>query len=143
MKVLSLFGYVLMAAGMIGLIALGALFSHGPVGIGVQGIAVLLMIWARITFGARSFHATANPTAGGLVTSGPYRFIRHPIYTAIVLFVFAAAAAHLSWPAAGLALVVLAGAAIRMRLEERYLLAHYPEYAGYAARTKRMIPFLI
>jgi protein-S-isoprenylcysteine O-methyltransferase Ste14 len=42
---------------------------------------------ARVTFGRRSFHAAANPTAGGLVTTGPYRLIRHPIYTAACLFV--------------------------------------------------------
>lgn len=40
------------------------------------------MAWARLTFGRRSFHASAVPTAGGVETRGPYRFIRHPIYTA-------------------------------------------------------------
>jgi protein-S-isoprenylcysteine O-methyltransferase Ste14 len=34
---------------------------------------------ARVTFGGRSFHVGANPTEGGLVTKGPYRFVRHPI----------------------------------------------------------------
>ncbi len=142
MKTLSLLGYLLMATGILGLLAMGALFAHAPVAIGVQAIAVVLMISARITFGLRSFHATANPTKGRLVTSGPYGFIRHPIYTALVLFAFAGASAHLAPPVVGLALLVLVGAAIRMHLEERYLTAGYPEYAAYAARTKRMIPFL-
>jgi len=44
------------------------------------------MLWARLTFGGRSFHAGANPTAGGVVTTGPYRFVRHPIYAAILYF---------------------------------------------------------
>jgi protein-S-isoprenylcysteine O-methyltransferase Ste14 len=142
MKPLSLLGYLLMAAGILGLVAMGALFAHAPVAIAVQAIAVFLMIYARITFGVRSFHATANPTAGRLVTSGPYQFIRHPIYTALVLFAFAGASAHLAPAVVGLALLVLLGAAIRMHLEERYLTAGYREYAAYAARTKRMIPFL-
>jgi hypothetical protein len=41
-----------------------------------------------LTFGARSFHAGANPTDGGVVTAGPYRFFRHPIYAAILYFLW-------------------------------------------------------
>jgi len=85
---------------------------------------------------------SADPTEGGLVTSGPYRFIRHPIYTAVLLFCFAGASAHLSLRAAALALVALTGALARMWAEERLLRARYPDYAGYAARTKRMLPGL-
>jgi protein-S-isoprenylcysteine O-methyltransferase Ste14 len=142
MKLLSVLGYALMVAGLIGLFMTDSLLSRSPVVIAVQALAVVLMAWARVTFGGRSFHAAANPTEGGLVTSGPYRFIRHPIYTAVVVFSFAGAAAHLSLLAGGLALVVLAGALIRMLLEERLLVARYPEYADYAARTKRMVPWV-
>ena len=53
-----------------------ALFGTGPLTITVQAAAALLMIWARLTFGMRSFHASANPTEGGLVTRGPYRWLR-------------------------------------------------------------------
>lgn len=65
------------------------LFARHPVGIALQVAAAALMLWARLTFGTRSFHAAANPTAGGLVTTGPYRFWRHPIYAAILLFLWA------------------------------------------------------
>src|SRR5512143_586758 len=67
---------------------------RGPITITIQIIAALLMVWARLTFGIRSFHGTANPTAGGLVTTGPYRYIRHPIYAAILYFFWAGIAAH-------------------------------------------------
>ena len=60
----------------------------------VQVAAVLLMVWARMTFGRRSFHAAANPTAGGLVTWGPYRYWRHPIYSAILLFLWSGVLSH-------------------------------------------------
>ena len=100
------------------------------------------MVWARVTFGLRSFHATANTTAGGLVTSGPYRYIRNPIYTSVVLFSFTGAGAHLSSSSVVFALVVLAGALTRIFAEERFLRIRYPEYAEYAARTKRMVPLV-
>src|SRR5436305_14686109 len=71
-----------------------ALFCRNPIVIAVQVLAALLMIWARLTFGLRSFHAAATPTAGGLVDTGPYRYWRHPIYAAILYFVWAGALCH-------------------------------------------------
>lgn len=142
MKFLSLIGVVLMAGGTMGLFFANLLFSLNAAVIAIQALAVILMVWARITFGLRSFHATANPTEGGLVTRGPYAFVRHPIYTAVCLFVVAGALANLSWAASALALAVFLGTGIRMLLEERLLLGRYPEYAAYAASTKRMIPYI-
>jgi len=108
----------------------------------VQVVAILLMIWARMTFGHRSFHAVANPTEGGLVTTGPYHYLRHPIYAAVLWFVMSGAAAHLSLESILLALVLVAGAALRIYAEERLVVQRYPEYVAYAARTPRVIPFL-
>jgi protein-S-isoprenylcysteine O-methyltransferase Ste14 len=95
-----------------------------------------------VTFGRRSYHPAANPTAGGLVTTGPYRFIRHPIYTAVCLFVSAGAAAHLSLITILLCAVVWGGAIARMFCEERLVALRYPEYRQYAVSTARMIPFV-
>jgi protein-S-isoprenylcysteine O-methyltransferase Ste14 len=138
LKTFSLLGLLVMIAALVGLYATGSLFSSQPLVIAFQVAAGLLMIWARVTFGRRSFHAAANPTAGGLVTSGPYRYIRHPIYTAVCLFGWAGVAAHRS--AAGV--VLLAGGLMRMLSEERLVAERYPEYGEYARRTKRMIPFV-
>lgn len=140
MKALSILGYLLMVAGLLGLFAVDSILATGAAGIAAQVAAAALMIWARVTFGFRSFHATANPTEGRLVTTGPYAFVRHPIYTAIGLFAIAAAASHPSWIAAGCVLLVAAGAGVRIALEERMLRERYPGYAAYAARVKRVIP---
>jgi protein-S-isoprenylcysteine O-methyltransferase Ste14 len=142
-KLLSLIGYLLMAAGLVGLLAIRALVAPSAVAIGLQAVAVALTIWARLTFGVRSFHATANTTRGSLVTTGPYRYMRHPIYASIVLFTVGSVVGHPSWLAGGFGFVILAGAVARMLIEERFLLARYPEYAAYAARTKRMVPYLV
>ena len=142
LKLLSVVGLLLMVAALFGLVATRSLFSRSPTIIAVQIAAVALVVWARVTFGRRSFHAAANPTEGGLVTTGPYRFMRHPIYTAVCLFAFAGALAHVSLTAVGLALLVFVGALGRMLAEERLVAQRYPEYADYAARTRRMIPFV-
>jgi len=142
LKTLSLLGLLVMVAALVGLYATGNLFSSQPLVIAFQAAAGLLMIWARVTFGRRSFHAAANPTAGGLVTSGPYRYIRHPIYTAVCLFGWAGVAAHRSAAGVALGVVLLAGGLMRMLSEERLVAERYPEYGEYAKRTKRMIPFV-
>jgi protein-S-isoprenylcysteine O-methyltransferase Ste14 len=119
-----------------------ALLGAGPVTIAIQVIAVLLMIWARLTFGLRSFHAAANPTAGGLVTRGPYRWLRHPIYSAVLYFLWAAIAAHPSRNSILVGLLASALLGVRMLGEERLLREMYPEYADYARHTARVLPYI-
>jgi protein-S-isoprenylcysteine O-methyltransferase Ste14 len=129
-----------MVAALVTLFRRDSLFSLSPLVIAVQALAIALMVWARVTFGKRSFHAAADPTAGGLVTAGPYGFIRHPIYTAACLFCFAPIAAHWSFINALLGLVLLSGALTRMLAEEQMVIARYPDYRNYAQRTARMVP---
>jgi protein-S-isoprenylcysteine O-methyltransferase Ste14 len=142
LKTLSILGYFVMVGGLFGLLAMRNLFFPSPLIIALQVAAVLLLVWARVTFGRRSFHAVANPTGGGLVTSGPYRHIRHPIYTSMCLLTWAGAAGHWSWSAGLCGVLVLAGAVMRIKCEEKLVTARYPEYAAYAAKTWRMIPFV-
>jgi protein-S-isoprenylcysteine O-methyltransferase Ste14 len=142
LKALSLAGLALMMVGIAGLLAIDSLFARASAGVVAQVAAVGLMIWARLTFGRRSFHASADPTSGGLVTTGPYRFIRHPIYTAVCLFVWAGVLSNWSARAAGLAALLTLGALIRMLCEERLVVAAYPEYRDYARKTRRMVPYV-
>ena len=142
MQVVSIAGLLAMVVGFVGLITGRAIISSSPLVIGVQLAAVALMFWARITFGRRSFHAAANPTAGGLVTTGPYRFIRHPIYTAACLICWPPVLAHLSVRSVVLGCLVLVGAVMRMLAEERLLVQRYPAYRQYVVATKRMVPYV-
>src|SRR5690242_6596343 len=142
-KQVSLLAVAVLVAAVLGLYFEKLLFADGVVGITLQVAAAALMLAARLTFGARSFHAGANPTEGGLVTGGPYRFIRHPIYAAILLFTWAGVSSHLAPLSVALAIVASAGVGVRIVCEERLVTAAYPEYADYARRTKRIIPFVL
>lgn len=135
--------FALLVLSIVGLVYTGNLLAVGPVAIGLQVAAFLLMIWARLTFGFRSFHFAANPTEGGLVTTGPYRFMRHPIYSAILLFVWTGIATHLSPISVALGLMLTAMLFLRMVFEEALVRRRYPEYDQYASRTKRVVPFLL
>lgn len=143
LKSLSAGAFGLMIAGIGWLLYRQELLAAGLPARIVQGLAVVLMIAARITFGRRSFHAAANPTAGVLVTTGPYALLRHPIYAAILYFVWAAAFDYHSAQALAAAALVTTGAAVRMYAEETLLAGIYPEYGAYHARTARVVPFIL
>jgi len=125
-----------------GLFVRHELLGSGPISIGLQVLAALLMIWARLVFGMRSFHAAADTSAGELVTRGPYAIVRNPIYAAVILFAWAGIAVHFTWQSALHGLVVLAGMLTRILLEERFLRERYREYEPYARRVKRLVPFV-
>lgn len=138
----SLLALVVIAACILALYSRSALLATGSPLFALQLLAIVLMVWARITFGMRSFHAAANPTEGGLVTTGPYALVRHPIYAAILLFIWPGIIVRSSL--LGVALGTLASAAVGVRIiaEEKLVVARYPEYAAYAAKTRRLIPGL-
>jgi protein-S-isoprenylcysteine O-methyltransferase Ste14 len=142
LRTLSVLAFAAMVAGLIGLFYSGALFARQPWVIAIQVAAFLLMVAARLTFGSRSFHAAANPTEGGLVTTGPYGYLRHPIYAAVMYFIWAGALDHFSWRVLAYAELITAGAFTRMHIEEYLLVRKYPEYRAYKARVKRIIPFV-
>ncbi|HEV2300147.1 MAG TPA: methyltransferase, partial [Stellaceae bacterium] len=88
----------------------------------------------------RSFSVMAEARA--LVTSGPFRLIRHPLYLAEELAIFGAAMQFV-WPASLAILAAQLACQIRRMLnEERLLRRIFPEYAAYAARTARIVPGL-
>ena len=141
----SMVATIVLIVAAVMLYAQHEILARLPVGIALQIAAVALMLWARATFGKRSFHAAANPTAGGLVTSGPYRYWRHPIYAAILIFIWAGILSQGAPPSTtALLLGALATVmtATRIQAEETLLRGTFPEYAAYAARTKRIVPFV-
>lgn len=142
LKVLSVGGFLMMASGIAALIVTKTIVSTFLPAIVAQVAAFALMLWARRTFGRRSFHLSADPTDGGLVTTGPYRFVRHPIYTAVCIFVWAALLGSPSIQTLLFAVLVTIGAVIRIFCEEHSLVRQYPEYKSYSRKTKRMIPFV-
>ena len=142
LKIASLIAFAVALIGVFYLYDRNFIFSKNPIAIVIQVCSVGLMIWARITFGIRSFNASANATQGKLVTNGPYCWFRHPIYASIIYFF---AASVISFPfieTIGAFILIVAGLFVRMLLEEKSLRLAYVDYDDYVKNTKRIIPFI-
>ena len=100
-------------------------------------------VWARATLG-RNWSGTITLKEGHeLIERGPYRLVRHPIYTGMMAMILATAITfrHLG----GFVAVILAFASFWIKLgeEEKLMLQQFPDqYGSYQQRVKRIIPFL-
>ena len=142
LKFASIIAFVVAVSGAVYLFQKDYIFSRNPITIVVQILAAVLMIWARLTFGMRSFNASANATEGKLVTGGPYRWFRHPIYASLIYFFIGSFIAYPTIEVFFVVLLISSGLFVRMLLEEKSLSITYPEYAEYCKKTKRIIPFV-
>lgn len=100
-------------------------------------------IWARVNLGRNWGMPTTEKAEPELVTSGPYRFVRHPIYSGLLLGLLGTA---LATNLTALILVAILGAYFyyAATVEERNLTAAFPEqYPAYRVGTKMLIPFVL
>ena len=77
-----------------------------------------------------------------LVRTGPYRVVRHPIYTGLLLALIGTAAAIGEWRGVLSVIFVLIGFLWKIRVEEERMNANFPEYAQYRRQTAALIPLL-
>jgi protein-S-isoprenylcysteine O-methyltransferase Ste14 len=112
------------------------------VGLVLMVVGIVVRQWSILTLG-RFFTIDVRVAPGQTVVDrGPYRLVRHPSYTGLVLFFAGLGLALGNW-ASLLVLVLLptAGLVVRIRSEERALLASLgDEYGRYAAGRRRLLP---
>ena len=107
------------------------------------GASVALMAWTLLHNRLGNFNIQPLPKSfGKLVTSGPYRWIRHPMYSAMLMG--GGALALMTAPALGwtiwtcLAFVLL----VKSTFEERWMREQHPAYGDYVTQSKRFIPLI-
>jgi protein-S-isoprenylcysteine O-methyltransferase Ste14 len=99
--------------------------------------------WARVHLGALWSGAIVRKSAHRVIDTGPYALVRHPIYTGILLAVYATATAKGTVPGVLGALIITLGLWMKAALEERWLSAELEtgEYVRYRQRIPMLIPF--
>jgi len=125
----------------------GSLTVHSPV-LGVLGVVVFVggiasAIWARIHLGRNWGMPMTQKAEPELVTSGPYRLVRHPIYSGLLAALLGTA---LATNLIGLIIVVVLGGYFyySSSMEEKNLTATFPStYPAYRRSTKMLVPFVL
>jgi len=143
LQLISKFALLILVLGILVLLVTGNLFSPSPMVIAAQILAIALSVWARRGFQKGQFSIHADPGGGQMMSKGPYRFIRHPMYAAALLLIWSSVLGHWSMMTLVVGLVVTLFVCTRIMMEEGLLRERFPEYAEYARATKRIIPFVI
>jgi protein-S-isoprenylcysteine O-methyltransferase Ste14 len=124
-------------------------FSHVPVwaqGVGALGIFLSIYI-GDLTLRKNPYAAPVvkiqKARGHKVVTTGPYRYVRHPMYAGAIFFFLGAPLLLGSWYGLALAPLMIAVLAVRALMEERTLAAELEGYTEYAARVRyRLIPLI-
>ena len=143
MKFISKYALLIVIIAILFLMISGNLLSTSPLIITVQLLVIILSIWARRSFLKGQFSIHAEPNKGPLVVTGPYRFIRHPMYAFSLIMIWSSVLGHLSYITGCVSLLVTFVVLLRVVKEEQLLRVRFPEYVEYSNKTKRIIPFLI
>ena len=133
--------------GQIPELSWGALYDSAALawtGVALTATGHAFSGWARVHIGKYWSGTVALKEGHKLVTTGPYAFVRHPIYTGLLTSVLGSAMAAGTREAfAGFA-VMIVGYIIKWRREEKLMRQEFgQEYADYMARTKAIIPYVI
>jgi len=114
------------------------------IGMGLTVVGHAFSIWARAHLGKYWSGTVALKQDHRLITSGPYAFVRHPIYTGLLLAVFGSALAAGTVEAIVSFCIVVPAYIIKWRREERLMRQEFgAAYEEYARNTKAIIPYLV
>ena len=108
-------------------------------------LAGLLLSWfARIHLGRLWSSAITRKQEHRVIDTGPYAFVRHPIYTGLIIALLATAIAEATFGALAGAILVTVGLWLKARVEERFLMVELgpDHYGSYYCRVPMLIPFL-
>jgi protein-S-isoprenylcysteine O-methyltransferase Ste14 len=110
----------------------------------IAGNALILLglVWSMISLATLGRCFGILPEARGLVTRGPYRIVRHPIYLGEITILLGITIPVISLPNALITSGVIGLQFWRSVNEERVLESTFPEYAAYKSRTFRIVPFI-
>ncbi len=143
MKTVSRLAPIGLVAALVALAVTGSLIARSPVFFALQVMALAFNLWARASFPAKTFRVGPVPGGETFMRRGPYRYVRHPMYSAAFLFFWAAIADR---PTAlnlaiGIGLTLLLR--VRVHEEDALLKARFPDYAEYVRTTKAFVPKLL
>jgi protein-S-isoprenylcysteine O-methyltransferase Ste14 len=106
-------------------------------------LPILLVLWAIITMQKSKLRILPEPSLHAvLITNGPYRLIRHPMYTAILLGSIGLLVHQFTWIRLAIVIALAMVLLIKLNWEEKMLSRKFEAYEQYTKSTYRLIPFI-
>ena len=113
-------------------------------GFGLAMMTAGMLMWTLRSLGPNLTDTVVTREAHTLVTRGPYRWVRHPFYDCVAVFVVAISLMMANWFIIASGMLMFALLAIRSRTEEQKLLERFGEpYRAYRAATGRFLPRML
>jgi protein-S-isoprenylcysteine O-methyltransferase Ste14 len=143
-------GWVALQLVLFGLIALAAWLAVAQQGVPrlelrllgtamcLAGLAII--IWGAVTLGSFLTPFPRPREQHELITRGPFRWVRHPIYTGVLLTALGACIISGSWLALAFWFCLCVLFDLKARREEAWLAQRYPHYLEYRSRTRKFVP---
>lgn len=138
------YGTVFLQFLFLGIIAFtGPIIPKNPLEILILATGIFLGLWAMGTMQIGNFNIVPDvPQNGKMVTKGPYKYIRHPMYSAVLLVALSLVLNHFTLLRMIFWIVLLTDLILKIAYEEKLLSQHYREYSQYQQRTRRLFPFI-
>jgi protein-S-isoprenylcysteine O-methyltransferase Ste14 len=104
----------------------------------VAGLA--FSIWARQHLGRNWSGIVTIKSDHNLIRTGPYRYVRHPIYTGLVVALIGTALSQADWRGPIMIVAAVYSFVVKIRVEERVMSETFPEYTEYRRQTAALFP---
>ena len=138
-SILTFIQYITMAY----LLLTFSVFTGNTISLGIQLLGIILGIWAILVMSKSKLNITPVPRNGSsLINIGPYRFIRHPMYLALLLFLTPVVFYHTTNLGILVFGIFLVNLVLKLSYEEQLLLQSFKRYEDYQQHTWRLIPWI-
>ncbi|MBC8319580.1 MAG: isoprenylcysteine carboxylmethyltransferase family protein [Bacteroidetes bacterium] len=142
----KLYPYFLVSIQLICLIFIaisGPIISNNAEGLLIECTGIFIALRAIYVVKIKNVNITPTVKQNSeLITTGPYRIIRHPMYIAQLVAVLPLIIDYFSWYRLTAMLILIVILLVKIEYEEKQLSAHFTEYSLYKEKTKKMIPFV-
>ncbi len=129
--------------GLVVIVLTGSIFAKNTFLLVIEIAGIILAIWALFSMKLSNVNAYPDLKKNAkLVKSGPYKIIRHPMYSSIILSVLPLIIDQFSFLRLTVYVIILVDLVIKLNYEEKLLKAHFEEYQDYCNNTYRIIPFV-
>ena len=112
-------------------------------GLVFQAIGIFIGIWGILIMGIGNFNIQPEVKSNSLITTGPYKLIRNPMYMAVILVYVPIVIQNFSWINALVFIVLFIAILLKIYFEEQFLEERFGNnYLEYKRKTKSLLPFI-